>query len=63
MPRLKAYLRNSTSEERLSGPALMQIHKDIVIGVEHVLQQFDTTGHTVEIKYCLIDHMLGEATT
>lgn len=43
--RLKTYLRNSMCEERLSGLALMHIHKDIDIDVQKVLQQFDATGH------------------
>ncbi|KAJ8889768.1 hypothetical protein PR048_009271 [Dryococelus australis] len=38
--RLKTYLRNSTSQERLTGLALMQIHLWININTEEVINLF-----------------------
>ncbi|GBM39638.1 hypothetical protein AVEN_251565-1 [Araneus ventricosus] len=38
--RLKTYLRNTTSESRLNGLALLSIHKDIKIRDEEVLDKF-----------------------
>ncbi|XP_044751693.1 52 kDa repressor of the inhibitor of the protein kinase-like [Coccinella septempunctata] len=38
--RLKTYLRNSTSENRLNGLALLSIHRDITVSDEEVLDKF-----------------------
>lgn len=38
--RLKTYLRNSTGEERLTGLALMSIHRDVPIITEEVINRF-----------------------
>jgi hypothetical protein len=37
--RLKTYVRNTTSEERLNGLALLQIHRDLRVAVEEVLDE------------------------
>jgi len=37
--RLKTYLRNTTSEERLNGLALLQIHRDLRVEVDEVLDE------------------------
>lgn len=37
--RLKNYLRNSTSQNRLNGLALMSIHRDIVVDPEEVINK------------------------
>jgi len=37
---LKSYLRNSTSENRLTGLALMSIHRSISIDTEEVIHYF-----------------------
>ncbi|XP_050058717.1 52 kDa repressor of the inhibitor of the protein kinase-like [Aphis gossypii] len=41
LKRLKTYLRNSTSETRLNGLALMSIHREINVGPEEVLNRFE----------------------
>nr|XP_042895669.1 52 kDa repressor of the inhibitor of the protein kinase-like [Parasteatoda tepidariorum] len=38
--RLKSYLRNTTSENRLNGLALLSIHRDVKISDEEVLDKF-----------------------
>jgi hypothetical protein len=40
LKRLKSYLRNSTSENRLTGLALMSIHRSISINTEKVINNF-----------------------
>lgn len=40
LKRLKSYLRNSTSENRLTGLALMSIHRSITIDTEEVINNF-----------------------
>lgn len=42
--RLKTYLRNTMTDKRLSGLALMNIHHDIPIESEAILQEFNATG-------------------
>ncbi|KAK0146901.1 repressor of the inhibitor of the protein kinase [Merluccius polli] len=42
--RLKTYLRNTMTDKRLSGLALMNIHHDIPIDSEAILREFDVTG-------------------
>ena len=37
--RLKTYVRNTTSEERLNGLALLQVHRDLRVAVEEVLDE------------------------
>jgi hypothetical protein len=36
--RLKSYLRNRTGEERLTGLALMTIHRNIPVDIENVIE-------------------------
>ncbi|XP_025208701.1 52 kDa repressor of the inhibitor of the protein kinase-like [Melanaphis sacchari] len=40
LKRLKSYLRNSTSENRLTGLALMSIHRSISIDTQEVINEF-----------------------
>lgn len=40
MKRLKTYLRNSTSESRLNGLALMSVHRRINVPTEEVIDLF-----------------------
>ena len=39
--RLKTYLRNSCGQERLTGLALMAIHRDVIIPTDDVITEFD----------------------
>lgn len=43
--RLKTYLRSTMSEQRLSGLALMHIHRSHTIDIDKVLSDFDASGH------------------
>lgn len=43
--RLKTYLRSTMTEQRLTGLALMHIHRSHEINTEQVLQDFDASGH------------------
>lgn len=40
LKRLKTYLRNRTSEERLTGLALMTINRNIPVGQESIIDMF-----------------------
>ena len=42
--RLKTYLRNTMSQERLTGVALMYIHQNINLDINRVINAFDATG-------------------
>jgi len=50
MRRLKTYLRNTTTEERLNGLALLQIHRDIRITVEDVLNELAKKSRRLDIR-------------
>lgn len=41
----KTYLRSTMSEQRLSGLALMHIHRSHTIDIDKVLSDFDASGH------------------
>ena len=43
--RLKTYLRNTMSQERLTGLALMHIHRNINVDINRVINEVDATGH------------------
>lgn len=43
--RLKTYLRTTTSEARLNGLALANIHKYIDVDLDKVIQRWDGSGH------------------
>ena len=43
--RLKTYLRNNMTDERMSALALMNLHQGRTISAEQVLREFDATGH------------------
>ncbi|MBV2113370.1 MAG: DUF4371 domain-containing protein [Candidatus Thiodiazotropha sp. (ex Ctena orbiculata)] len=43
--RLKSYLRNTMTQERLTGLALLHIHRNINVDVNRVINEFDATGH------------------
>ncbi|GBN76213.1 hypothetical protein AVEN_155194-1 [Araneus ventricosus] len=45
---LKPYLRNTTSESRLSGLALLSIHRDTKIRVEEVLDTFASVPRNLD---------------
>ena len=45
LKRLKTYLRNTMSQERLTGLALMHIHRNINVDINRVINEFDATGH------------------
>ena len=47
LKRLKTYLRNSTSETRLNGLALMSVHRDINVDPEEVLTQFSKSSRKI----------------
>lgn len=40
LKRIKTYIRNSTSETRINGLALMNIHRDIQIDTDTILDMF-----------------------
>ncbi|GBM83972.1 repressor of the inhibitor of the protein kinase, partial [Araneus ventricosus] len=46
--RLKTYLRNTTSESRLNGLALLSIHRDIKIRDEEVLDKFTSVPRNLD---------------
>ncbi|GBN66997.1 repressor of the inhibitor of the protein kinase [Araneus ventricosus] len=46
--RLKTYLRNTTSESRLNGLALLSIHRDIKIRDEEVLDKFTSVPKNLD---------------
>ena len=48
--RLKTYLRNTTSEDRLNGLALLQVHRDIRFTVEDVLDELAKKSRRLEIR-------------
>jgi hypothetical protein len=48
--RLKTYLRNTTSEERLNGLALLQIHRDVHISEEEVLDELAKKSRRMEFR-------------
>ena len=48
--RLKTYLRNTTSEDRLNGLALLHIHRDIRFTVEDVLDELAKKSRRLEIR-------------
>lgn len=48
--RLKTYLRNSTSENRLVGLALLNIHRNICTTDDMVLDKFANSGRARRLK-------------
>ena len=48
--RLKNYLRNTTSESRLVGLALLSIHRDVDITDDMVLDKFSNIGKARRLK-------------
>ena len=46
--RLKTYLRNTTGEERLNGLAMLQIHRDIAVDPEAVLQKLSEKSRRLD---------------
>lgn len=46
--RLKTYLRNTTSESRLNGLALLSIHRDIKISDEKVIDKFSSVPRNLD---------------
>jgi hypothetical protein len=51
--RLKTYLRNSTTESRLVGLALLSIHRDIDISDDQILDKFANSGKAQRLKLSL----------
>lgn len=47
---LKSYLRNSSSETRLNGLALLYVHKDITVSSEEVLNELAKKPRRLDIK-------------
>lgn len=47
---LKSYLRNTTSETRLNGLALLYVHKDILVNSEEVLNELAKKPRRPDIK-------------
>jgi len=48
--RLKTYLRNTTGEERLNGLAMLQIHRDIAVDPEAVLQKLSEKSRRLDFR-------------
>lgn len=40
LKRIKTYLRNTTGQDRLNGLASMNIHRDIDLSVDEILEEF-----------------------
>eukprot|EP00102_Acyrthosiphon_pisum_P018026 XP_008189650.1 PREDICTED: uncharacterized protein LOC103311723 [Acyrthosiphon pisum] len=40
LKRVKTFLRNSTGQERLTGLALLSVHRDVTVNPDEVLNQF-----------------------
>ncbi|KAK2723201.1 hypothetical protein QYM36_001774 [Artemia franciscana] len=40
MKRIKTYLRSRMSEDRLNGLALLNVHRDVLVSVDEVLEKF-----------------------
>jgi hypothetical protein len=40
LKRLKIYLRNATGDDRLTGLALLSVHRNIIVGPEEVINHF-----------------------
>ena len=51
--RLKTYLRSAMGPERLTGLALLHIHKDIEISIQEVIHQF-AIKHPRRMRLCNI---------
>ncbi|KAG5865224.1 hypothetical protein JTB14_002852 [Gonioctena quinquepunctata] len=49
----KSWLRSNMGEERLSGLALMHIHKDIVLNEENVIEGFSRSGVRRDIEFVM----------
>ena len=43
--RLKTYIRSTMSDDRLTGLALMHVHKDVLINSNDILEKFESSGH------------------
>ena len=43
--RLKTYMKSTMSDDRLTGLALMHVHKGVKIDSEDILKKFDASGH------------------
>ena len=52
LKKIKSYIRNSTSESRLNGLALLSVHREIVVDPQEVLRRF---GLAPNIKIWLSD--------
>ena len=48
--RLKTYLRKTTGEERLNGLAMLQIHRDIAVDPEAVLQKLSEKSRRLDFR-------------
>ncbi|CAI6360343.1 unnamed protein product [Macrosiphum euphorbiae] len=46
--RLKTYLRNSCSEDRLTGLALLSVHRGIQIDIEEIINTFSRMPRKVD---------------
>jgi len=49
--RLKTYLRNTVGESRLNGLAMLNIHRDIEISTDAVLDELSKASRRINIKY------------
>ncbi|XP_050064207.1 52 kDa repressor of the inhibitor of the protein kinase-like [Aphis gossypii] len=49
LKRIKSYLRNTMSEKRLNGLAMLSIHRDIEINVEEVLDEISQKPRRMDI--------------
>ena len=48
--RLKSYLRNTTSEDRLNGLALLNIHRNVAVSSDAVLDELAKSARKLEIR-------------
>lgn len=51
--RLKSWLRANMGEERLTGLALMHVHKDIVINEDNIIERFAKSGVSRNIEFVM----------
>lgn len=50
LKRLKTWLRNSMAQERLTGLALLNIHKDIDVSVDNIIERFAKSKRKLEFS-------------
>jgi len=50
LKRLKTYLRNTTGQSRLNGLALMNIHRDIPLSINQIIDEFSVQARRMNFR-------------